>query len=71
VEGDNFNLNTKPREAWKFKVKASIFSKEVIEPGQEKNSRVFVNIFFTILTTHKFASPLDALCGGEYRLFQV
>lgn len=36
MEGDNFNQNIMPREAWKLKVKATIFSKEAIKPGQEK-----------------------------------
>lgn len=65
MEGDAFNYHAMPRKAWKLKVKVTIFSNEVIKPGQggEKIS-IFVNTFFTMITTHKFASPLHALRGG-------
>lgn len=35
MEGDNFNRNML-REAWKLNVKATVFSKEANEPGQEE-----------------------------------
>lgn len=34
MEGDVFNYHAMPRKAWKLKVKVTIFSNEVIKPGQ-------------------------------------
>lgn len=43
----------------------------LVKKQPKKPSSIFVNILFTMLATHKFASPLDALRGGEHRIFQV